>query len=65
MYKRLADEEAEHMEETREKMMDLMADKSKPHFTNILWNLTNLGQLIWSKYQPKTILSLTFLKTFQ
>ena len=53
------------MEELREKLMELMMDESKLHFTNILWSLPNFGQLIWRKDQLNLMFLLTSPKTFQ
>ena len=44
----IADKEEENMEEARKELMEMMADESEPHFTKILWRLTNLGQLIYT-----------------
>ena len=40
---RLADKEAEDLEEDWRECMDMITDDSKPHFYSILLMLTNLG----------------------
>ena len=54
----LAHDEIEDLEEAWKDLMELMADDSKPRFTNILWRLPNLGQLIWRKYEFNILLIL-------
>ena len=67
MHEVLNDEEVEGLEEAWREMMELIADDSKPSFTNILWRIPNLGQLIWRKYELNIllILFLNYLKITQ
>ena len=49
----IANKEAHDMDEARKELLELMASESKPNFTNILWRLPNLGQILRKKISSK------------